>query len=297
MVPDPYRALGLSHDATPMEIKRAYKQLAMRLHPDRLSRTNTASSEDIQLATAKFSKITSAYALLSDDVRKSQYDHIYKYGGYDDNDDGNDHHHYHHHHQQQDQEQENIRNQQNTTHMNQQQQQHHHQHHERLQKKKSIGYTVYNPVTYLLSKGNVTSKSVASFSLPTRVNGGYGYTLSTGQLRQSPSGNLEFSSKTTGFTGGQKFRRVEKAKVLKDGRKKVLIQGDGGYVERRFSKGPRLENNQQQHRQQQQQKRRQTRMYDDDNTTVVGDNPWYKLAWENLHEACLNPCGVIKAVI
>ena len=291
MVPDPYRALGLSHDATPTEIKRAYKQFAMRLHPDRLSRAN-ASSEEIQQATAEFSKITSAYALLSDDIRKSQYDHIFKFGGYDHVDDegggSSDQ-----------QEQENIRNKQNIKQMNQQQQQHTqqahpHRHHERFQRKKSIGFTVYNPVTYLLSKGNVQSKSVASFSLPTRVNGGYGYSLSTGQLRQSPSGNLEFTSKTTGFTGGQKYRRLEKGKVHKDGRKKVLIQGDGGYVERRFSKVPCLEKEQQQ---QQRQQHRQTRMYDDDNTTVVGDNPWYNLAWESLHEACLNPCGVIKAVI
>ena len=82
-VADPYRILGLSHDATNADIKRAYRTLAAKLHPDKLIRAK-ASDAEIQEATSKFATISAAYTILSDDVRKRQYDHIYKYGGYDD---------------------------------------------------------------------------------------------------------------------------------------------------------------------------------------------------------------------
>ena len=47
MVADPYQTLGLGHDASKEDIKKAYRGLAMRLHPDRLTR-NGASEEEIR---------------------------------------------------------------------------------------------------------------------------------------------------------------------------------------------------------------------------------------------------------
>ena len=85
VVADPYRALGLSHDATQSQIKLAYRKLAMKYHPDRLTREN-ASPEEMKEATDKFAAIAAAYSLLSDRQRKHTYDHIYKFGGYDEPD-------------------------------------------------------------------------------------------------------------------------------------------------------------------------------------------------------------------
>ena len=53
MVPDPYNALGVGHDASNEEIKNSYRKLAMRLHPDRLTRMK-ASEEEMQIASANF---------------------------------------------------------------------------------------------------------------------------------------------------------------------------------------------------------------------------------------------------
>ena len=52
MVADPYKALGLGHDASKDDIKKAYRSLAMKLHPDRLTR-NQASEEEMHEATTK----------------------------------------------------------------------------------------------------------------------------------------------------------------------------------------------------------------------------------------------------
>lgn len=246
MVSDPYKALGLSHNATPVEIKSAYRKIAMNLHPDRLTREN-ASPRQIQDATLEFAKVTSAYSILSDSNKKSQYDHIYKYGGYDETED---------------QENNNTR---ANIHV----------------PKKSVGYTLYNPFTFILSAGREESKSVAALSLPTRLNGRFGYSMSTGALRKSPSGNLEFTSKTSGYKRGEKFHRIEKAKVHKDGRKKVLIQDNNGYVERRFSQAPSNY-------------RPTSRFYDDDCTTVAGQNSWYLDAWDRLQDAWVGSCGALN---
>ena len=83
MVPDPYKILNLPHSADAEQIKRSYRQLARKYHPDTWSQPCFSESEK-QQATAKFAEIAAAYALLSDEKAKSDYDKIYKYGGYDD---------------------------------------------------------------------------------------------------------------------------------------------------------------------------------------------------------------------
>jgi molecular chaperone DnaJ len=62
---DHYQVLGVSRDAAPDEIKRAYRQLARQLHPD----TNPDPS-----AEARFKEVALAYEVLSDPQRRQQYD-------------------------------------------------------------------------------------------------------------------------------------------------------------------------------------------------------------------------------
>ncbi|MCJ7594464.1 MAG: DnaJ domain-containing protein, partial [Desulfobacterales bacterium] len=63
---DYYKVLGISRSATPEEIKKAYRKLAMQYHPDR--------NKGDKGAEAKFKEISEAYAVLSDGEKRKQYD-------------------------------------------------------------------------------------------------------------------------------------------------------------------------------------------------------------------------------
>jgi len=63
---DYYEILGVKRDASPEEIKKAYRKLAMKYHPDH-SGGNAANEE-------KFKQISEAYAVLSDPEKRKQYD-------------------------------------------------------------------------------------------------------------------------------------------------------------------------------------------------------------------------------
>jgi molecular chaperone DnaJ len=63
--PDFYEVLGVPKDANKDQIKDAYRKLAMEFHPDR-----NKSPE----AEEKFKQISEAYAVLSDDQKRQQYD-------------------------------------------------------------------------------------------------------------------------------------------------------------------------------------------------------------------------------
>ena len=79
---DPYAILGLDHDASPKQIKLAYRKLALQYHPDRQQQYQFDSRQQ-QEASNKFTEISGAYAILSDPTKKSQYDHLYKFGAFD----------------------------------------------------------------------------------------------------------------------------------------------------------------------------------------------------------------------
>lgn len=62
---DYYRILGIPRDASPEAIRRAYRRLAKRLHPDMAA--PMSSSED-------FREVQAAYETLSDAERRRRYD-------------------------------------------------------------------------------------------------------------------------------------------------------------------------------------------------------------------------------
>ncbi|MCH5049666.1 molecular chaperone DnaJ [Pectobacterium aquaticum] len=63
---DYYESLGVAKNADEREIKKAYKRLAMKYHPDR----NQGDSE----AEAKFKEIKEAYEILTDSQKRAAYD-------------------------------------------------------------------------------------------------------------------------------------------------------------------------------------------------------------------------------
>ena len=64
---DYYQILGLSREATADEIKKAYRKLAMKHHPDKAKGDKKQSEE-------KFKQISEAYAVLSNPEKKKEYD-------------------------------------------------------------------------------------------------------------------------------------------------------------------------------------------------------------------------------
>jgi molecular chaperone DnaJ len=70
---DYYEVLGVQKDASKDQIKDAYRKLALQFHPDR-----NKSPE----AEARFKEISEAYAVLSDDEKRRQYDSFGREGVY-----------------------------------------------------------------------------------------------------------------------------------------------------------------------------------------------------------------------
>jgi len=70
---DYYEVLGVQKGATKEQIKDAYRKLALQFHPDR----NKAPE-----AEARFKEISEAYAVLSDDEKRRQYDNFGREGVY-----------------------------------------------------------------------------------------------------------------------------------------------------------------------------------------------------------------------
>ena len=63
---NPYNILGVSPTASTDDIKKAYRALAMRHHPDRNPNSN---------AEVRFNAIKKAYELLSDPQKRAEYNY------------------------------------------------------------------------------------------------------------------------------------------------------------------------------------------------------------------------------
>ena len=69
---DPYEALGVKQDASPDEIKKAYRKLAKKYHPD--STGGDKAKED------RFKEISTAYDIVGDPEKRAKYDTMRKQG-------------------------------------------------------------------------------------------------------------------------------------------------------------------------------------------------------------------------
>ena len=78
MAADYYATLGVAHDATPDQIKRAFRKKAMQVHPD---------VTDDPAAEEKFKAVNEAYEVLSDPQKRAVYDRggdpTHSAGGFD----------------------------------------------------------------------------------------------------------------------------------------------------------------------------------------------------------------------
>lgn len=68
---DYYAILGVAKTALEDDIKKAYKKLALKYHPDRNSTKSEAEKDE---ATKKFKDIAEAYGVLSDKEKRKKYD-------------------------------------------------------------------------------------------------------------------------------------------------------------------------------------------------------------------------------
>lgn len=76
MEKDYYKILGLERNASEEEIKKNYKKLAVKYHPDKFVNESEDKKKE---AEEKFKDISEAYTVLSDPDKKRQYDN----GGFD----------------------------------------------------------------------------------------------------------------------------------------------------------------------------------------------------------------------
>ena len=66
---DYYQVLGVDRDASQQEIKKSFRQLALRYHPDR-------NPENSKQAEETFKRINEAYEVLGNEVRRRRYDYL-----------------------------------------------------------------------------------------------------------------------------------------------------------------------------------------------------------------------------
>ncbi|KAF4033694.1 DnaJ domain [Phytophthora infestans] len=80
LVEDPYKVLGIKRSASETEIKRAYRSLALKWHPDK-NRDNPEAEQQFMRIGAAYEKLTNAPAA-SHQERRQNYQQKHRYGGY-----------------------------------------------------------------------------------------------------------------------------------------------------------------------------------------------------------------------
>ena len=70
MAQDYYETLGIAKNASAEELKKAYRKLAMKYHPDQ--------NKDSKEAEAKFKEVSEAYEVLKDEQKRAAYDRFGK---------------------------------------------------------------------------------------------------------------------------------------------------------------------------------------------------------------------------
>jgi curved DNA-binding protein CbpA len=270
MVADPYKALGLaSHDASATEIKRAYHERARKYHPDRYVRCD--NEKERQQASAQFASCAASYELLTDPQRKAQYDHIYKYGGYDS-------------HEEEEEGKENDaaaaagQSPHGSTRPTSTGPAH----------STGIGYTCYDPFAILYSRGQVKSRqTVAGIEIPCRSKGhgmmNFRFAMSSAKVVSTSNGARKCVRQTMHYDtqSGVKRTQTESVTYHPDGRKEVVLQEGVGGSDATTT----------------------TSTYNNSSTystpattTAQNDLPWYVQAWKQLQEKlalCTNPCAAV----
>lgn len=197
MVVDPYQTLGLPHSASAIEIKQAYHRLARKCHPDKF--VLCESKEEKNAAAKKFAECAAAYALLSNPDRKAEYDHVYKYGGYDSEEPCEP-------------AESRKRRSFDSTEL-------------------GVGYTCIDPFAVLYTQGRIqTKQAVCGVQIPQRFHsaGSIRFAFSSGNVVRGAKGITKCTSRTTKFAHGRKSTRTETVTYHPSGLKEVLIEGDGG---------------------------------------------------------------------
>jgi curved DNA-binding protein CbpA len=174
-----------------------YKKLALRYHPDRLL-ARGASEAEKKIADERFASISAAYQLLRDPAKKAHYDHVYKYGGYDETP-------------------ETTKSQPMSDVFDAK---------DSKLGSKGIGYTVIDPLLYLFPRTCSSGRqAAASVHIPSRlhfmnpaVSGGIRFAFSSGEVTTTKCGAKKFVATTTQFVQGKKYTRVETTTVYPDGR-------------------------------------------------------------------------------
>ena len=74
MVRDPYEALGVKPDASAADIKKAYRRLAKRYHPD--------STGGDKVKENRFKEVSTAYDIVGDPEKRARYDAMQRQGAF-----------------------------------------------------------------------------------------------------------------------------------------------------------------------------------------------------------------------
>ncbi|KAK6455270.1 DnaJ domain-containing protein [Scheffersomyces xylosifermentans] len=74
---DPYEVLQVSKSASPIEIKKSYKKLCLKFHPDKLQQLQQQHDPEF------FPKVQFAYSIVSDPLKRQRYDNTGSLADYD----------------------------------------------------------------------------------------------------------------------------------------------------------------------------------------------------------------------